>query len=244
MSETHSSQPSQKPPAKARNPIERIVVYGVIAALIVLVGIEANGKFQHKTAVDTITAKLQNVENDVKAPEVTEDDIKAVLGSKQPVRSENYGAVGSIGPSKKLEVYSWFSLNPSQKRELWVHYGQKGPKDKGPITVIGVSTDAEVAAPVKSLEGETPSAGGPGPGGMGPPPGMMRGGPGMGPPGAGGPGGRGRPGAGADGEKADEAKTEAATTDDKSADEKTADETPDNEKKGEPEADKSEAKPE
>jgi hypothetical protein len=242
MSETRSTQPSQGPPAKARNPFERIIVYGVIVALVVLVGVEAKGRFSHKSAVDTITAMLQKTETDAKAKDVTETDIKSVLGSMQPTRTEQYPASTGFAASKKLEVYSWFSLNPAQKRELWIHYARKGAKEEGPATVISVSTDENEAKPVE-VQASAPAGGPPGdPGEMR---GPMGGGPGMsGPPGmrggppGGGPGGAGRPGAGAaEGEKPDGEKTDTKPDEDKPDSEK-----PDTEKKGD--ADQPEAKPE
>jgi hypothetical protein len=231
MSEARSTQPSQGPAAKkARNPVERIFVYGVIIALVVLVGFEAYGMFAHTRVVNTLTAQMETTETDAKAPDVTEADIKAALGSKQPIRTEEYPSAAGYAKSKKLEVYSWFSLrswfDPTKKRELWVKYAKKGAKDDAPQTVISISTDSEEA---RSPEVVAPAAGGQGPGGEGGPTGMMP------PPGGGGPGGppgglgdpnapsglgrRGRSGAeSADGDKADANKSDDEKTPDSETD--------------------------
>lgn len=239
MSESHSAPTPQRSPPKARNPVEKLLVRGLIVGLLVLVAIEGIGWNSHKTAVGALSKKVKAVEDDGNAPEVTEKDVKDVLGGKQPVRTEQYPtATNGLPASKKLEVYSWFTFHPSNKRELWVHYAKKGMKDDGPATVVFVSTDDQDAKPVEPIDAPTPSAGGPGPGAMGG--GMPQG---MGPPGGG--GGRGRPGpASHDPDKpnveADAgAKTEGATTEEPKT---NADQGDD--KKPEPETEKTDAKPE
>jgi hypothetical protein len=231
MSESRSTPSSKGTPPPARNPVELILVRGLIVALLVAVAIEGIQWNSHKTAVAALSQKLKAVEDDPKIPEVNESDVKAILGSKQPVRTELYPASGGGGPaSKKLEVYSWFSLNPLNKRELWIHYGRKGVKDEGAATVVAVSTDDQEPKSLEIVDSPAPSTGGPGAGPMvgGPPPGMM-GGPG----GAGGGrrGAQGRPGPAPGGEEAkpdaDASKPTAETADDKN-----------------PEPEKSEAKPE
>lgn len=234
MSQSHASQPSQGPPPKARNPVERMLVWGFIAVLLVLVAIQGVNTWLHSTAVAALQKRVKDADESPSAAEVTEEDVKQVLGSKQPIRTEQYASAGENSPaSKKLEVYSWFSLLPTRKLELWVHYGKIGVKEKGVPTVIEISTDDQTAASIEAANppppvvGESPSAGPPaGTAGMMPAP-----------PGAGGPSGRGRgrPGAAtAEGENADDAK----------ADEKKADDEKAEEKKPESESEKAESKPE
>jgi hypothetical protein len=159
MSEADATKHSQGRHAKARSPVERALVYGFIVVLIVLVGVEAKGKFAHKSAVDTITARLRTVENSKTAAEITEVDIQHELGGRKPLLTEYYtkSASGIFAASKKLEVYSWFSLNPTQKRELWVHYARKGASDEQPCVVVSISTDKDEAPAQSSLSGRTPS---------------------------------------------------------------------------------------
>jgi hypothetical protein len=229
--------------------MEKFLVRGLIAGLLVLVAIEGIGWNSHKTAVAALSKKIKAVEDDSKAPEVTEKDVQEVLGGKQPVKTEQYPASGGgLAPSKKLEVYSWFTFNPANKRELWIHYARKGVKDDGPATVVFVSTDDQEAKPIDAPEAAPSTAGG----GAGASP--MGGGmqPGMGSPGGGrrgGRGGRGRPGAAAadadkaDGDKADADKTDADKTDaDKTDADKTDADKPDDAKPDDakPEGDKPE----
>ncbi len=250
MSESHSTQTSKGPPPQARNPVEKILVRGLIVGLLVLVAVEGIGWNSHKTAVAALSKKVKAVEDDGNAPEVTEKDVKEALGGKQPTRTEQYPtSTAGLAASKKLEVYSWFTFNPANKRELWVHYARKGVKDDGPATVVFVSTDDQDPKPLDTPEAAPASAGG----GAGASPmggGMM---PGMGPPGGGrrgGRGGRGRPGAAStDADKPDADKADADKTDDAKPEGATSDEPktnadPGDDKKPEPEADKSEAKPE
>jgi hypothetical protein len=151
MSENQPAQPSKSPPA--RNPVEKVIVYGLILVLLALVGVEAYGKFSQQSAYNSISTELKKADDDAKGAEVTEEFVKKVVGNRSPVQTKNYAAsnTGTFAESKELEVYSWFTLNPYQKREIWVHYARKGVNEKGPAVVVDVSPD-ESRAPAVSDE--------------------------------------------------------------------------------------------
>jgi hypothetical protein len=234
MSETPAKQSSQAPPPKGRNPIERIAVYGFMVVLLVLVGVEAKGMFAHKAAVNALQALLQAREADSKLPEVTEADVKTIMGSRQPSRTEDFQATNTFAASKKLEIYSWFTLNPLQKREIWVKYGRRGLKETGPAAVVSMSTDdQEVSAGSQEIG---PAAGKANDPGFTP----MGGGPGATPPVGGPPGGRG-PGGPPRAHTAEPPDGKPAgdkSTDEKPADSKPADDKPADEKKPDAEGEK------
>ncbi|MBI3864396.1 MAG: hypothetical protein HY290_21140 [Planctomycetia bacterium] len=214
MPEGQSPQSSKGPPKQARNPVEMIIVRGLIAALLVAVVIEFIGSRGHSKAAEALSNKMKEAEANPKAPEVTEADVRAVLGDKKPARSEDYSSQKAGSPtSKKLEVYSWFSFNPFRKREIFVHYARQGVKESGPPVVFYVATDQEEAAPVKQVDAPATAGGMP----QGMPP--MGGGPGAP---AGAPGQRGPGGPQAGNTKADDTKAanspDAAKSDEKKPD--------------------------
>jgi hypothetical protein len=241
MSESHPPQPTNSPPAKTRNPVERVLVWGFIGVLLVLAAIEFQSRSSHQKVLTALQDKIAEVDKNPSQPEVTEIDVKNALGNRKPDRTEEFGGA-KLAPNgaQRLEVYTWFTLNPTSKRELWVWYGTKGKNATELATVIEVqggelisevpkatevansANDADIAAGARGMMG---------------PPGNMPGGPGG--RGMGGPGGpRGRPGAGGpaahdadkpngdapdadkpDDKTTDDDKTDAAT--DEKADDKT-----------------------
>jgi hypothetical protein len=218
-----------------------LLVWGLIGVLLVAVAIEFQSRKSHQDVLTALLTKIKAVDLDSTQPEVTEAVVKDVVGNKKPTRAEAVtdAKMAAIG-AKRLEVYSWFTLNPTSKREIWVLYGGKGKDSQDLATVIEVRTSenvedsSEVASASAPPQGGDPTAGGPErPQAMpGFPGGITGGGRGMGPPGAGTGGGRrGRPGAAPASEPADNSdadKTDAKTTDsdksnaDKSSEDKTA----------------------
>lgn len=239
MADSNPAQSTNASAAKTRNPVERLIVWGVIGVLLVAVAIEFQSRTSHRNVLTALLSKIKAVDEDSTQPEVTEAVVKEVVGDRKPSRAEAVtgGPLAAIG-AKRVEVYSWFTLNPTSKREIWVLYGGKGKDSNELATVIEVRTSENVDEPSEVAAAGTgnPPAGGPGGGqGMGPgytggpqagmagPPGGMGGGRGMSPPGG---GQRGRPGAGpaADGaanagadkpdaDKASEEKSDAEKTD-------------------------------
>jgi len=223
MSDSPTPQQSSHPAAKPRNPVEKFLVRGLIAVLLVLVGIEGYFRMDYGKALDALKERVKAVDSGT-GKAVTETDVKAILGDRKPSRTEEFGASNpSRNGAKRLDVYSWFTLKPDGKREICVYYGAKGTKDDV-AEVIAVQTDEKIEDPhPPALGDDQPKALG-GAGGM---VGPSAGGPGD--PGAAGGhgGGGGRRGGGArrgapaaaDGEKSDADKTDT----DKPADEKPSD---------------------
>ena len=250
MADSHPPQSTNAPAAKTRNPVERIIVWGLIGVLLVAVAIEFQSRTSHKNVLTTLLSKVKAVDEDSTKPEVTEAVVREAVGNKKPIRAEAVTG-GQFAPfgAKHLEVYSWFTLNPTRKREIWVFYGGKGRDSTELATVVEVRTSEDFAEPPEVAAATAgnagnPQAGGPGGPGMGGP-GM--GGPGMGGGGMGASGGgpRGRPRTGAPvangSEDADAEKTDAKAADaEKSDADKPSEEKPAAEKADEVKTDKSE----
>jgi hypothetical protein len=219
MAENPTPQPA-KPAAKPRNPVERVIVWGFIAVMLVVVAVEGNSWWQHKQALADLIAKTSAVDKAPDAQAITEADIKAYFQGKQPSHSSPPEAGNNFTGASRIDVYSWFTISPVNKREIYVYYGRATKDDKGGPEVLAIQVKDE-APPPQVASGEAPPAQG------GPPQGMMM--PGM----QGGPGGGpgGRPAAGHDastagGEKASDDKAEG----EKPADDKSGDDTSDEEK--------------
>jgi hypothetical protein len=242
MAESNPTAKPATPAAKSRNPVEKIIVRGFIAIMLVLVAIEANSWWQHKQAFAALSAKTKAVDEAADAPVVTEADIKAYFQGKKPSRSPKPEAGNNFNGASRIDVYSWFTISPVNKRDIYVYYGRETSTDtNGPeVLAIQVKDEAPPRPPQVASGDETPAQ-------MGPPPGMMA--PGMGGPGPGGAR-RGRPGGGEsastapDGEKAagdkpeDDSPAGDKPADDKSGDDKPNDDKPNDEKPNDEKTDK------
>jgi hypothetical protein len=140
MSETTNPAPAPVAIAKKpRNPVERAIVWGGIVVLLSLVGTELIGYWAQRTALATITKKLQ-AGDDVGAA-LKAADVKAIVG-RNPVHVENVTEKNLSINAKRMEIYHWFTLSPIQKRELYVYYGMGDENDAEVINVTtGEDTD-------------------------------------------------------------------------------------------------------
>ena len=219
---------STKPAAKPRSPVERIIVWGVIGVLLVLVAVEFTFRSSHLGAYEACQKKIKATEEGDNS--FKHKDVVAILGSKTPTKVEELQGKNIANGAKRVEIYTWPTLNPTSPRELYVYYGHGDDPDVIGVGIVSELTVDEAFPPLTKEQIEaasknntplsTPGMGGPGG------PGMM-GGPGG--PGAGGPGGaRGGPPTG--GEKAADGEKAETPAGDDSADEKKADEAADEEK--------------
>lgn len=109
-----------RPAAKPRNPIERLVVWGGILILLVLVGIEYASSRSQSAVADTLMAKLRTYE--IEGGDLKAADVKAAVNGKTP-RVLDVTDKNLLSGAKRAEVYSWFTLSPLKRREIYVYYG-------------------------------------------------------------------------------------------------------------------------
>jgi hypothetical protein len=140
--------PTAVPAVKPRNPVEKAIVRGFIGCMLVVVAIEAYFWLQCRSAMAPLLERIQAAENGIDLPPLVEADIKAAVGSKPPVQSvalepgtNGYGAT-------RVDVYSWFTINPLKKREMYVYYGVPLPTDRDGPEVVAVQTDGEIPTKV------------------------------------------------------------------------------------------------
>lgn len=239
------SEPKPAAPAKPpRSPVERAIVWGVIAVGLLVVGLEANAHLAHAAALGKLQGKLEA--NADKFNGLTKQDVDAVVGAKTP-ESQKLSVMDTDITAHRVDIYSYSGL--LRTRKLYVYYGIAG-KVKGQEAEI-LKIDAQPTATAAAAMAKAPKAapntnpGAPPTGGMGAPPsaggmgagpgggrGGMGGGRGGAAGGAGGGGGAGgRPPADGDDAKPGETKP-AADGDKKPTDEKPAAEAkPDADKK-------------
>jgi hypothetical protein len=221
MSASNPAPPPQAAAPPKRNPVEKVIVRGLIAILLVLVGVEFAFSRSHASAIQALQTKIAQVEKDPNASPVREADVKAAVGDKKPISSEELKGRVANG-ARRLDIYEWFTLNPFNQRRLYVYYGHVGPNDKEGAEVLEVQPDDQIAAPAQPSPEDIEAMK------NAPPPTMP---PMMGGPGA--PGGAGgRPGGGRGGPPAHDPGTGDAKADsDKPADDKNADDKPKDEDK-------------
>jgi hypothetical protein len=200
-----------KPAAKPRSPVERAIVWGGIAILLGLVAVEFNWRNSHVGAYDACIAKIKATEEGNNT--FKRKDVEAILGSKTPTRTEELKGKNISNGAKSVEIFTWPTLNPMSKRELYIYYGhdEKDPDVIGVGMVEEETTDKKFPPPtaeeIEAAKKNAP-AGGMMPGGM-----------------MGGPGRPGGPGAGAapTEEGADKPEGEQPAPEEKGAEEKEAD---------------------
>src|SRR5262249_7096438 len=144
--------------------------------------------WQQKSVLNELLPKLRAVE-ETSAPPVTEADVKKAVGGKQPAKSEDLSKSANrpYGASR-VDVYSWFTVSPVNKRDIYVYYGKTGAQDKEGPEVLSIQGDDKEDKPQQVASGGAAPASGPPTGGAS---GMMPRPPGGGGPGAGGPGAAG-----------------------------------------------------
>jgi len=120
-------------PAKAaRSGIEKMIVWGVIGAGLLLIVVEGSAWFQHKRAHDGIRAGLDRSEENSEF-QVTRKDVEVVLGEREPDLTKEIEVLG--GQKERYDVYYFKGL--LKERTLCVRYGVAGTM--GEPEVIAVS---------------------------------------------------------------------------------------------------------
>jgi len=243
MSSDKSNVATPRPAPKPRNPVERVIVWGFIGLMAVLVVVEAIPWYSHRQALAELNQRLKVAEDDISSKGVHEDDVKAVLGGRQAASVEDLQGQSNSNGAAKREVYNWFTLSPVAKRQIVVYYGYSGKNDKGGAEVLEVQTNEEQRAlavkpiPLTPEEEEAHKKAaetGASPGGMG-----MGGGGGGGRGQGGGRGKRQRPPAEQEEPKSESASDEARpTTDEPKTEKPDSEPAGTGEEKSEPPADK------
>ena len=165
------SEPKPAAPAKPpRSPVERAIVWGVIAVGLLVVGLEANAHLAHAAALGKLQGKLEA--NADKFNGLTKQDVDAVVGAKTP-ESQKLSVMDTDITAHRVDIYSYSGL--LRTRKLYVYYGIAG-KVKGQEAEI-LKIDAQPTATAAAAMAKAPKAapntnpGAPPTGGMGAPPG-------------------------------------------------------------------------
>lgn len=156
MSESKQPSPSAKP-AKPRSPVERMVVWGGICILLVMVAIEFTSRQAQSQALASLAKQIRAIEEPENDPQqefiehigVKAADVKLAVGNRVPVVEDVAGRHLTNG-GKRLEVYSWFTLSPVRKREMYVYYGAGDDAD-----VVSVSSEPETESFTSLYTGPT-----------------------------------------------------------------------------------------
>ncbi|MCA9000270.1 MAG: hypothetical protein KDA80_24945, partial [Planctomycetaceae bacterium] len=145
MSDARETQPGQTtspPPAEtgrpARNPVERVIVWGLIAIGVILVGSEAVARFSYTNTLNSLQAALDKDDSDNPEPLTLDAAEKMVVMGKK-VGSNNAELVSSV-------TYEWKGLL-KKYGEITIKY------DTGENVVLGLET-ADAPEPVEAVATE------------------------------------------------------------------------------------------
>lgn len=122
MSETNAPPPPAPTAAKPRSPVERAIVWGIILILLALVGVELVARSSFQAADNALTARITAAESS--NTDIKRSEVNAILG-REPTRTEDVASKNLRTGAKKMDVFTWFSIDPRTgfKRELYVYYG-------------------------------------------------------------------------------------------------------------------------
>ncbi len=136
-----STSPAQNSPAKRpegspkpRNPVERLIVWGLILGLVALVGWEATKRFGYTNTLNRIQAAMEAEEGGGDWKPVTLEDVDQLV-SGFPTR-----APGPSGVMQETVIYRWQGL-------LKDHGGIHVTYDPDENLVLGYETDAAPEEP-------------------------------------------------------------------------------------------------
>jgi len=181
MNESSEQQPAETPetaPAateasaekKPRNPIEKMLVWGLIAVGLIVVTIEARAKFGYDTTLSGLRKKLNEIdESGDDSLALDEQSVRPYL-KLSPVLHE-FEPAGNL---KKARWIEWFSLAKPDAYRLKLIFDEDGT-----FLFVETSDPPEPPEPetIDEEGGEHDAEGGPGmPGGGGPPSGDVAGG--------------------------------------------------------------------
>ncbi|HEY2252368.1 MAG TPA: VCBS repeat-containing protein, partial [Planctomycetaceae bacterium] len=131
-------------PVKRRHPVERALVWTLIAVLFTLAVVETWSRYSYQRAYDFLGHALEV--SDEHSPDALDAaGVRAFLGDRKPTRTENFtrDEKWMSNGAMHLEVYSWFTFNPIHKRNLFVYYGVSGSAEKVCPQVLAIQDFAD-----------------------------------------------------------------------------------------------------
>lgn len=138
---------SQSPPApvatpsgKTRSQLERVIVQGGIAILLLILAIEAWAYGHMYRAHSLLLAELRKAETS--DHHVTPETVSSILGNRQPSQSKS---VRLATGEERYDVYHFAGL--LKTRELCVHYGVPGVKGNPEVVEVTTIIPDEILAP-------------------------------------------------------------------------------------------------
>src|SRR5258708_1285044 len=143
--------PVANSPIKRRRPLERALVWTLIAVLAVLASAETWSRYSFQRAYHFLGNRLEfGDEHTDEALDAAE--VKSFLSDRKPSRTEDFLSAQKImsNGATHLEVYSWFTLNPVKRREMFVYYDSFGPAQKEHPQVLSIQAVEEEFIPLIS----------------------------------------------------------------------------------------------
>ena len=140
-------------PVKRRHPLERALVWGMIAVLAALACAETWSRYSYQRAYDFLGNRLE-VGDEKTSEALDAGNVKDYLHDRKPSRTEDFASTGKMmsNGATHLEVYSWFTLNPVHRREMFVYYDTYGPAHKELPQVLSIQAVEEELLPWLSTQ--------------------------------------------------------------------------------------------
>lgn len=125
--------PADTPAKPKRSTVERVIVQGGIAVLLVIVAIEGSAYLRHHRAHTKLMAEFEKAEET--DHRITAAVVRSIVGDRAPDMSKNVRA--PVG-EERYDVYYYDGL--IKRRELCIRYGVAGSGAGSEPEVVEVTT--------------------------------------------------------------------------------------------------------
>lgn len=134
-----TQSPSKATPGKPGLSTGRLILWALIAVLGGAAFLEYQSGRGHAAAWQAVDSKMDEATGEKR---IKETEIQQVLNGLSPKVITDFQGRGKAPEAVKAAVYSWFTLNPSSKREIFVYYNKDGE-------VVQASTEEYIASTEK-----------------------------------------------------------------------------------------------
>lgn len=128
---------------KKRSPVERVVVWGIIGILVVVVAIEARARFAYSSTLNAVTALIKKSEESNEYATLNEArEVFAGSPSESPQPP---------GRFEQIIQLTWFSLLKTYQLDLEVEPNEDNPAILG-VATSGAPAEVQELGPVEASE--------------------------------------------------------------------------------------------
>ncbi|MBX3439498.1 MAG: hypothetical protein KF861_18565 [Planctomycetaceae bacterium] len=148
-SDAASDAPGNPSGKKVRSKTERNIVWGAIAVLLVVMGLELRAHLGFTKAYNTLSAAMEADGEEAEEQHIlTEGDVVSQMNGVAPVQSERLNYLDAL--ASRVDTYQW--RGPLRTRSLHVYYG--AGEENPDVVSISLEKDRTTESYFESLQRE------------------------------------------------------------------------------------------